>query len=342
MNHIAIDLGSTESQICVREPDGTVLEQARVRTNRLRKFLSSAPPSRVIVETGAEAFHVADIALELGHEPRVVPATLARTLGVGARGVKTDQRDALALSEVSCRVDLPSVHIPSEEARQRKAESGSRQRLIAARTMLINHVRGWLRTKTLRVPGRGMGTFSARVRAKVDGPDGLPAHIDRVLESIDALNEQIASADRELSLLTEGHELYERLMSVPGVGPVTAVRFVASIDEVSRFPNAHALQSYLGLTPGERSSGAKTRRTGITKAGPADLRAALVQAAWCAMNLRRRCNDPMMRWARRIADRRGKAVAVIALARKISGILFAIWRDDTRYDASRGADQMIG
>jgi transposase len=176
----------------------------------------------------------------------------------------------------------------------------------------------------------------------MDGPDGMPAHVERTLSAIEHLNELIADMDRELQSIAKGNELLQRLMSVPGVGPVTAIRFVAAIDDIERFRNAHALQSYVGLTPGERSSGKRVCRTGITKAGPTALRAALVQAAWSARNSRKRRNDPMLRWMRGVEERRGKQVAAVALARKIAGILYAIWRDGTRYDASRGADKSNG
>jgi transposase len=95
------------------------------------------------------------------------------------------------------------------------------------------------------------------------------------------------------------------------------------------------VQSYLGLTPGEDSSSQRERRTGITKAGPSALRRALIQGAWTA--IRRNPNDPMIAWADQIARRRGKFVAVVALARKLAGILFALWRDGTTYRPSRSA-----
>jgi transposase len=342
MDHIAIDLGSSESQICRRDPTGTIVEQKRLRTVRIEKYLEKLSPSRVIVETCSEAFRVADIAKRHGHEVRVVPATMVRSLGVGARGIKTDQRDAALLSEVSCRIDLPSVHVPSSRSREHRSLNKSRERLIAARTMLVNNVRGWARTQGLTIGSFYAGTFTAKVRAAADGPDGIPSHVDRSLESIDALSAQIAAANEELETIVEHDELCQRLMSVPGVGKVTAVRFVAAVDDVKRFPNAHALQSYLGLTPGEQSSGAKVRRTGITKAGSSELRRTLVQAAWSAMNGKRHRNDPLLRWAVRLKERRGPWIAVVALARKIAGILYAIYRDGSRYDASRGAEKNNG
>jgi transposase len=124
-------------------------------------------------------------------------------------------------------------------------------------------------------------------------------------------------------------------MTVPGVGPVTAVRFVSAIDQVGRFATAHLLESYLGLTPGDDSSGARHRRTGITKAGPPRVRWVLVQAAWCAIRTRPR--DALAQWAAEVMRRRGKSVGIVAVARKLAGILYAMWRDQSVYQAARAA-----
>ena len=162
MEHLAIDLGGRESQICVRGSDGEIVEERRCRTAALPGYLARRPRSRVVVETCSEAFGIADAAV--GHEVRVVPATLVRSLGVGARRLKTDRRDAQILSQVSCRIDLPSVHVPSRQARQRKTLCGMREALVEARTKLVNTVRGWLRAEGRRPRGGDIATFCARVR----------------------------------------------------------------------------------------------------------------------------------------------------------------------------------
>ena len=333
MQHFAIDLGSMESQICVRSPDGEIALERKVATRSLKSYLSKQPHSRVIVETCAEAFRVADIALELGHEVRVVPATLVRSLGVGARRIKTDRRDAQVLSEVSCRIDLPSVHIPTDVARQRRSMCGMRDELVSSRTALINCVRGWARTQLLKIVSGVVTTFPKRMREAASRvPEGLPEYAERLLQTIEALTKQIAAADAELEQLANEDALCQRLMTVPGVGPVTSIRFAAALDDRSRFASAHAVQSYLGLTPGENSSSQRQQRTGITKAGPAPVRRVLVQAAW---NFRRiRPNDPISLWALEIEKRRGRFVATVAVARKLAGLLYALWRDGSKYEPS--------
>jgi transposase len=324
MNHVAIDLGGRESQICRRNAKGEILEEGRRRTSQLGSVLRRGQPCRVILETCSEAFAVADLARARGHDVRVVPATLVRALGVGARGIKTDKRDAQVLSEVSARIELSSVHIPTLIARERKAMCGTRQSMVEARTQLVNCVRGWLRTKLIRPRSGAVETFAERVRSKLlAGPEGMPVFVERLLLVIDELNKQIKDADKELLALARNDPVCQRLMTAPGVGPVTAVRFVAALDDPSRFANAHAVESYLGLTAGERSSSNRKRRTPITKAGPSELRRVLVQASWSAW--RARPTDPMVLWARQVAQRRGRQVAIVALARKLAGVLFAIW-----------------
>jgi transposase len=336
MEHIAIDLGGKESQICVRGSGGEIVLEKKHPTRHLGRLLKSRPAGRVVLETSAEAFRIADQALACGHQVRVVAATLVRSLGVGARGIKTDQRDARVLSEVSTRIDLPSVHVPSSASRELKSICGTREVLIGARTKLINNVRGWMRTQLWRVRTGASTTFPARVRAHAAlAGEELPEHISRVLAILDTLNEQLREADRQLAKAAADSDACQRLRTVPGVGPVTAVRFVAALDDVRRFSSAHSVQSYLGLTPGEHASSTYQRRTGITKAGPSAVRWTLVQAAWAA--IRRRPADAMVVWATEVAKRRGWKVAVVALARKMAGVLYAIWRDGTAYDASRGA-----
>lgn len=333
MDHIAIDLGGRESQICILTGDGERVLEERRPTRGLGKFLAGRTAGRVVMETCAEAFTVADAARKAGHEVVVVPAMLVRSLGVGMHGIKTDIRDARNLAEASCRMKrLPSVHVPDETSRARKTACGLREILVGSRTKLINSVRGWLRTSGLGpVRGSNPQTFSSRFRKHVQATKGtIPTAVERVLTMVDAVNKEIAAADAELDDLVKDDAICQRLMTVPGVGPVTAVRFAAAIDKVERFDRASAVQSYLGLVPGESSSSEKRRITSITKAGSCQVRWALVQAAWSARRWRKQ--DPMVRWALDVEARRGRHVAIVALARKMAGILYAVWRDGTDYD----------
>lgn len=186
------------------------------------------------------------------------------------------------------------------------------------------------------IPTGAAETAPARIRkALSENTIPMTKTLEGVLASIDTISAQITEADLELKAIASSDERCKRLMTVPGVGPVVSVNFVATVDQPERFENPHQLESYLGLTPGEDSSSERTRRLSITKAGSTRMRFLLVQAAWSAR--RTRPNDPMVRWSLEVEKRRGKQIAVTALARKLAGILFALLRDGTTYQPSRGA-----
>src|SRR5258708_29639364 len=146
--------------MCAGAWGGTIPFEGAGETPALGDQLRQLPRCRVILETAAESFRIADEARAAGHEVRVVPATLVRTLGVGARKTKTDRRDAQMLSEVSCRIDLPSVHIPSARSREWKTICGMHDALISSRTKLINNLRGWLRGQGLRLSSGSAETLA--------------------------------------------------------------------------------------------------------------------------------------------------------------------------------------
>jgi transposase len=334
MQHLAIDLGGRESVFCVRNQDGSIAEEGRVPTHCLDTFLAKRPPSRVILETCAEAFSVADSAIAAGHDTRVVPSKLVRALGVGDRRLKNDQRDAGALSAASCRSELPSVHIRSAASRELQALFRMREELVECRTKLINGVRGWMRTRLMRVNPGNPCTFTRRVRAAcLATPHGVPNYLERNLVLIEQLTTQIRGADLEVKTRATESETCQRLKTVPCVGNLTAIRFLSVIDDVERFKSAHRVESYLGITPGENSSSGRKQRLSITKAGPGDMRGLLLQAAWSAWRTRPR--DPMVEWARRLEARRGRKIALVALSRKITGAMYAVWRDGTTYNPER-------
>ena len=337
MEHVAIDLGSRKSQVCVRAADGTIVLERAVPTLLIADFLAPRAPCRVILETCAEAFAVADAIHRANpaHELRIVPATLAPTLGVGARRSKSDLRDARALSNASTRVDLGSVHIKSPQARAALTLGVSRDALVRSRTLLINCVRGWGRQHLVRPKNGASTAFPDRMRAatQVAGLE-LPAEISSLLEVIDTLTDHERALSKKTDEQAKKHPLCKLLRTAP-IGACTAVAFVATVDDISRFPFAHALEAYLGLTPGEDSSAERQRTTGITKAGSARLRWLLVQSCWSAVN--RRPEDPLVRWTIALALRRGWKIAITAMARKLAGILWAMWRYNKPYDPSRAA-----
>jgi hypothetical protein len=154
------------------------------------------------------------------------------------------------------------------------------------------------------------------------------------LETLRVAEEQIAKVEAELIGIAKSDPIIMLCATAPGIGLIVAAVFVSVIDDAKRFRNAHAVAAYLGLVPGENTTGGpgKRRLGSITKQGNTFARTMLVQAAWQIMRAAD-ANDPLRRWATEIAKRRGKKIAAIALARKLAGLLWAMWRDGTVYDA---------
>ena len=150
------------------------------------------------------------------------------------------------------------------------------------------------------------------------------------------LNAAIAAADARVARRLAADPVARRLATTPGVGPVTAVAFRATLDDVARFARPGQVAAYLGLVPREHSSGERQHRGAITKAGNTRMRWLLVQAAWGLWRDRHAASGPLRTWASAVATRRGKGIAVVALARRLAGILFALWRDGTTFDPARG------
>lgn len=338
MEHVGIDLGATRSHVVVMSVTGEVIERVAVETLRLPTWLARRGPARVVMEACTQSPTIARASQAAGHLTVVVPGNLVRALGVGARGIKTDDRDAEVLARASVRnAELTSVHLRSELSRSRRELLVARSMLVDNRKQIALSVKSWLRGRLIRLKGRGNTlAFCAAVRrVALESQDGLPMAIEIMLESFAHLTAQIERLDEQIVEVADTDPVCVRLRTVPGVGPVIALAFTTHIDELSRFESAEQLASYMALVPGEATTGGKTVRTGTIKSGPTHLKSLLVQAAWAMWRLRP--NDPAVLWARGIADKRGRRIAIVALARKLVTVLYAMWKHGSTYDPSRAA-----
>jgi transposase len=336
MDHIGMDAGMVNSHVCELREDGEVVErQIRTERKRFQDVFGTRPKARILIEASTESEWIACCLEELGHEVIVADPNYAPMYAHRSRRIKTDRRDARALAE-ACRLGAyRPAHRASPTQRDVRALLGIRELLVRTRTRWIVHIRALLRRDGLRLaPGRAEN-FVTRVNALLLSPQ-LATQIAPVLELLAPLNTQIAELDTQVASRAHEDERTRRLMTVPGVGPVTAVAFVATVDRVTRFRNAHQLESYLGLVPREWSSSETQRKGSITKAGNTRMRWLLVEAAWCILRRKKKPETVRLRdWADGIALRRGSHVAAVALARRLAGILYAMWRDQTEYDPNQ-------
>lgn len=335
MEYGAIDLHTRESEIRIVNEDGLEVFARRVATRpaALARIFADRPALRVLLESGTESEWVAQCLEGWGHTVVVADPSYTPMYGARRRRVKTDRRDVAALAEANRQGWYRPAHRVSGAQQAVREALTIRRTLIGQRTQAITLVRTMVRRHGYRVPNGQAETFVGRVR-RLDIPASLQTAVAPLLIALEGLAPLIATADRAATAQARGDAVTRQLMTAPGVGPITALTYRAALDNVERFADAGAVTSYLGVVPREHSSGDHQRKGRITKAGPREVRAMLVQASWTIWRIRRGPGVGLSAWAHRVAARRGRRVAIVALARRLARILFAIWRDNQPYRES--------
>lgn len=335
MDHVGMDLGKKECQIAIITDAGELIEK-RLRTEceRLRRYFSDRPRARVLMEACTISEWVARLLEGLGHEVIVADPNYAPMYAQRSRRVKTDRRDAVALAEACKLGAYRPAHRTSDEQRHVRGLVTAREALVRSRARLITLAQALLSREGIRVSSGSSRCFGKRVE-DLEVSEPLRGEIAPLRALLGPLNEQICGLDSELEELALRDVRVRRLMTVPEIGALTALSFVATLDEVGRFRGAHQVESYLGLVPREWSSSEAHRRGRITKAGNTRMRWLLVEAASRLMWPRNTRARALREWAERIARRRGRKVAKVALARRLAGILYALWRDGSVFDSEK-------
>ena len=334
MDTIGIDLHKRESQLCTITDDGELIEQRIVTTReRFTTVLGNRPPARILLEASTESEWVARHLASLGHTVIIADPGFAPMYATRSSRVKTDKRDARTLCDALRLGAYRAIHRASDAQRHIRAELAVRDALVRTRTRYIAIVKAFVRREGLRLPsGEAEHTVAKLERLSV--PAALTQELAPLVALFEPVNAAIAAADARLMALAKEQLVVARLCTMPTIGPVTAMAFVAALDDVSRFPSAHQVEAYLGLVPSEYSSGDRRFRGRITKRGDVRTRWLLVEAGWRILRSSHPDVAGLKIWAEQVARRRGKRIAAVALARRIAGMLFAMWRDGQDYHAS--------
>lgn len=332
---IGIDVSDRKSRICVLSVSGAVVEEREIATTKyaMRRYFSSRPRSRVVFETGTHALWMAQLIEELGHE--VVVAN-PRNLGlIYASQKKTDPHDSHRLAQLG-RVDpnlLSPVTLRDLDTHLHLAQIRSRAMRVSTRTKLVNHVRGVVKALGHRVRSCDADRFPAVA------VESLPPEVEGVvtpaLKAIVAITEQVAELDRAIESTAATDYAHEvgRLIQVHGVGTLTALTYLLTLNDSSRFPKSRRVGAYLGLVPRIDPSGAMDRQLGITHAGETYLRSLRVGSAQTILRPGSPDTD-LKRTGLRILERGGKNAkkrAVVAVARKLSVLLHRLWVSGEAY-----------
>lgn len=331
---VGLDVSDKFTEVCVLDGEGAVVARDRIRTVRgsLEKWLSQLRGARVVLEVGVHSRWMAELIGGLGHEVVVANPRLVRL--IWQRRMKSDRSDALVLARLG-RMDvqlLAPVQHRSRGAQVDLACVRSRDILVRHRTHLINHVRGMLKPFGLRVPGCGSAQFTVRAEAVIPA-ELLPA-LGPVLAVLRTLNEQIASQDKQVEHLARTvHPVAARLAQVDGVGDLTALAYVLTVEDPTRFKKSRVAASFLGLVPGKGQSGESDPQQHITKTGDPFVRRLLVQCAQYTLGPLSQDSD-LKRWGLALASRGGKNAkkrAVVAVARKMAVLLHRLWLSGQPY-----------
>jgi transposase len=331
MRTVALDLGSKISFCEVK--DGQVVQRATVQgvSGLLELLGPNTSPARVAFEACREAWAVHDQLEAWGHEPLMLDTTRIRQLGVGQHKRKNDRIDAETMARALEVGRVPLAHVLSPKRRELRLQLSVRRSLVATRAEYITQIRGLARAHGKRLPDCRTDKFVEHFR-KTPLDDATRMLAEPLTKVLEALNPQIALVEAKLEQLCAQEPVIKRLSTVGGVKLIVAAAFVSVIDEAKRFRRAHDVEAYVGLVPSEHTS--IHRRLGaITKQGNSYLRALLVQAAHSVFRLRG--DDPLKRWGEAVAQRRGKRIAVVAVARRLVGILWAMWRDGSVYNPTK-------
>lgn len=332
---IGLDLGDRHTVGCVLSAEGEVVETFQMATTpaSVRRTMSGFAASRVILEVGTHSPWMSRVVAEAGHE--LIVANPRRVRLIAENDSKTDAVDAELLARLG-RVDpallKPIVH-RGEQAQRDRALLVVRDGLVRCRTQLINQVRGLAKSLGQRMPSSSTEAFTRRVREQV-GEDVFPGQ-RALLEMIDRTSAEIAVLDREAERLCK--ERYPEtgvMRQINGVGALTSLAFVLTVEDPSRFAKSRSVGAYVGLRPRSRQSGEQNPQLRITKAGDALLRRYLVSAAQYVLGPFGPDTD-LRRFGLKLAERGGRAAkkrAVVAVARKLAVLLHRLWVTGEAYD----------
>lgn len=342
--HAALDTSATTTAICVvKSKDGAIVLETSVLTDPEAIYLALEPYAARLLLVGHEATSWSawlHRELVVRGIPMVLLETHHAARMLDAQRNKTDKNDARGLAQLVRSGWFKEVHAKSDRANRMKLLLAHRRTLKRKLLDIENEVRQSLKMFGLMVgPRVQRSTFCSRVRELVAGDKLLEALSESMITCWQVLWDQYRELHKMLVQLTGREELCRRWCEIPGVGPVTAMTFMAAVDDPHRFARSKTLGAHFGLTPKREQSGTSIDRDGhISRRGDGEVRTVLYEAA-SGMLTRSKQHSTLKAWGMKIAAKRGHKRAVVAVARKLAVIMHRMWIDGSRYRFSASAEQ---
>ena len=331
---VAVDLAKHVFQVHGCDAAGRVVVSKALRRKDVLPFFASLGPCLVGMEACGSAHHWGRELMALGHEVRLIAPIYVKPF---VKRQKNDKNDAAAIYEALHRPGLRFVKVRSVSNQATLMQHKAREMLVAQRTQLLNGLRGHLaEVGVIAAQGtchmRSLGTLIHEGHADI--PHGVRASLLPLVTQITHLDEAIRAIDTDIASGAKADPVANRLMTIPGIGPVTASALAATIDDPSSFSGPREFAAFLGLVPRQHSSGGKARLGRITKMGNGYLRKLLVVGAHAVLVHQARHSDPLRQWARKLLETKPFKLVAVATANKLARMAFALMSQNTRYHAA--------
>ena len=336
---IGVDLAKDKLQVCAINQAGKEVSNKSLSRKKLINLLVSKYPDATIAMEACSGSNPLARSLEaLNFKVLLVPPQHVKPF---VKGNKNDRNDAFAITEAARRPNMHFVKPKTLEQTDLIQVHRFRDKQVRARIALTNQLRGFLREYGIAAP-EGFCALKRVVLAETEiKSDNLTVNAKALFKEIYQdwllLDKRIDDLDKKLKRLSKIDNEVKRLMTLKGVGDITATAFKATIGNGAAYKNGRHCAASLGLVPREHSSGGKQKLGGITKRGNGYLRRLLVQGAHTVLKYASRSNDKLSCWAKRIENRRGKQVAAVAVANKMARILWSMAYYQTNYDGTAKA-----
>jgi transposase len=333
---IAIDLAKSVFEIGISDRPGHVAENHRLSRVEIGPFMANQPATTVLMEACSSSHYWGRTFQSFGHDVKLLPPLYVRPY---VQRSKTDRADVKGMLEAWRNSDIRPVPVKTESQQQLTALHRIRAGWIQTRTMRINAARGLLREFGIVFP-QGASALAGRVHELIEDPDtalSMPLRdlLQEFVLEIGELERRIQLIDKQLKAIAVQTPIIERVLTIPGIGPLTGTALIGFVGDVQRFPSGRHFAAYLGLTPLEHSSGLRRRLGRISKHGDVYLRTLLIHGARAVLVAAHRQSNPdhLHRWGLQLQHRVGNHKAAVALANKIARIVWAVWKSGQPFHA---------
>ena len=330
--YVGCDVSLKESFLSIINEEGKVIQEAFVATScqEIGDYLRKTGFcfEKIGIESGQLSISLCKGLSKQGL-PVICVDARHMAAALSARINKNDRNDARGIGQMMRAGLYKEVKIKSDDSCEQKVVLGSRRQLVTTRQQIMGTIRG-----LLKIYGISLGTqakFFDKVRENIKGlEESVKISMEGLLSAIEGIDTALATLTGEVLSIVEKDEDCKRLMSVPGVGPITAVTYKAAIDEAERFEKSQVVGAYLGLTPRQYASGEVDRHGRISKMGPQECRTMLYEASQVFL-LRTKGTSKLKKWGLKLMKKKGKKKAIVAVARKLAVIMHRMIVDKTEF-----------